>query len=213
MSMKKIKLSDLDLEEFLSGDLVVNCDTEDKAIAFYSFLNKHNVYSNLSNDKVKILLAKYRENLCFRYNTKEHKLNYSPMKFYVNSNYEKFCYLIDDNEVEEKTDLRDLLVKGNVIELRNGKKFLLRTHPKYGLMASGDMDFLHNMSIYDKNLSGGEYGREYDIIAIYSSDAVTLNMIFDDDFLTPLWKRKIVYMTLDKIREKLGYDVMIKEDE
>lgn len=212
MDMKKIKLSDFDLGEFLKGDLVVNCDTEDKAIEFYSFLNKHNVYNNLTLDQVKFLFTKYRESLCFRYNTKTHRLNNSPVEFYVDSNYKKFCYLIDDNEIEDKTDLCDLLVEGNVIELRNGDRYLLRTHSTYGLIASGNIDFIH-MDIYDKNLLCEVYGKEYDVIAIYSSDAVTLGTTFNDAYLTPLWKSKIVYMTLDEIREKLGYDVMIKEDE
>ena len=105
------------------------------------------------------------------------------------------------------------LKEGMIIECRNGNRYLLRKVDDVLICSNFGGWF---RATYDEKLNETEYYVEdFDIMKIYESKASMLKNLFDNKFLTCIWKRKKEpkKMTLAQISEALGYEVEIIDNE
>lgn len=106
------------------------------------------------------------------------------------------------------------LKEGMIIECRNGDRYLLRQNlNELTLICSNFGGWFQ--AIYDEELNENEYHKKnFDIMKIYKSKAHMLADLFNDTYLTCIWKRKEPKkMTLAQISEVLGYEMEIIDDE
>ena len=104
------------------------------------------------------------------------------------------------------------LKEGMIIECRNGERYLLRTACGE-LVASSNNKY---MSIdYDDELNENRYfDKNFDVMKIYTSNALILNILFNDTYLECIWERKEPKkMTLAQISKELGYEVEVIDNE
>ena len=118
----------------------------------------------------------------------------------------KYNIKFKDDNLFTKEDLK----VGMIVELRNGKRYLVmekdKLLSKYGNMSlasyNNDLEFSDDV----------EKDEAWDIIKVFKSNANNLNTLFQDDNLELLWEREIVKeMTLAEIEEQLGYKIKLKE--
>ena len=115
--------------------------------------------------------------------------------------------------VEYKGDNKMELKEGMIIECRNGDRYLLR---KFGDGLIGSNNTKYTYIDYDEDLNENKYCQEdFDIMKIYESKANMLKNLFDNKYLTCIWKRKKEpkKMTLAQISEALGYEVEVIDNE
>ena len=81
-----------------------------------------------------------------------------------------------------KSDLKN----GMVVELRNGKRFLIVNDLGIGKDSSIT---LNGFMGYDENLNDKRYS-EFDIIKIYKTEGNTFKTLFDNERLSLIWERE-----------------------
>lgn len=104
------------------------------------------------------------------------------------------------------------LKEGMIVECRNGNRYLLR---KVNDALIGSNFDRYIKAVYDENLCENYYHEEtFDIMKIYISKSLNLKNLFDNNYLTCIWKRKETKkMTLAQISEALGYEVEVIDNE
>lgn len=111
---------------------------------------------------------------------------------------------------ENKTMTKSDLENGMVVELRNGKRFLIVNDLGIGEVScihlDGDLG-------YDENLNDVNEDRIFDITKIYKTEGLTFNTLFDNKRLSLIWEReeksklskedkKVIKEGLKKIQEE-----------
>ena len=105
-----------------------------------------------------------------------------------------------------KSDLKN----GMVVELRNGKRFLIVNDIGIGKDSCINLDGFFG---YDANLNDINGDSTYDIIKIYKTEGNTFKSLFDKDRLSLIWEREeksklsnedkqIIKKSLKKIQEE-----------
>lgn len=179
---------------FKKGNIAVLCNTRKKNDEFLREAANHDieVYDNYE---------RYLEHTCYRCD------NYNSLMYCSELYYELNGFtIIEWNEFPN-------LKEGMVIKTRNGQKFYIRNHCQYGLIASGEKTWI-KCNAYDNelNLEDQEL-KEFDIMEIYDTDAVTIETLFEDSDLKLIWEREPAEeMTLKEVCEALGKKIKIKED-
>lgn len=190
--------NNFDWDLFKTGSIVVLCNTREKNDEFLREAANHNikVYNNYE---------RYLEHTCYRCD------NYNSLMYCFELYYELNGFtIIEWNEFPN-------LKEGMVIKTRNGQKFYIRNHWRYGLIASGEKTWItcngyDNELYYFKNLGDQEL-KELDIMEIYDTDAVNMENLFADSGLELIWEREPAEeMTLKEVCEALGKKIKIKED-
>ena len=106
----------------------------------------------------------------------------------------------------KKSDLKN----GMVVELRNGKRFLIVDDRGFG---EDSCIALNGFMGYDENLNDIMRYSEFDIIKIYKTEGNTFKSLFDKDRLSLIWEReeksklskedkKVIKKGLKKIQEE-----------
>ena len=86
-------------------------------------------------------------------------------------------------DIMTKSDLKN----GMVVELRNGKRFLIVNDLGIGKDSCINLDGFMG---YDENLNDIMRYSEYDIIKIYKTEGNTFKTLFDNERLTLIWERE-----------------------
>ena len=82
-----------------------------------------------------------------------------------------------------KSDLKN----GMVVELRNGKRFLIVNDLGIGKDSCINLDGFFG---YDKNLNDVSGFSEFDITKIYKTEGFTFKNLFDNESLSLIWERE-----------------------
>ena len=83
----------------------------------------------------------------------------------------------------KKSDLKN----GMVVELRNGKRFLIVNDRGFG---EDSCITINGFMGYDENLNDIMRYSEFDIIKIYKTRGCTFNNLFDNEILILIWERE-----------------------
>ena len=83
----------------------------------------------------------------------------------------------------KKSDLKN----GMVVELRNGKRFLIVNDLGIGKDSCINLDGFFG---YDKNLNDVSGFSEFDITKIYKTEGTTFKTLFDKERLSLIWERE-----------------------
>lgn len=186
--------NNFDWDLFKTGSIVVLCNTREKNDEFLREVANHNikVYDNYD---------RYLEHTCYRCDDNYNSLMYCSELYYELNGFT----IIEWNEFPN-------LKEGMVIKTRNGQKFYIRNHWRYGLIASSEKTWIE-CNDYDNELNLKNKVKEFDIMEIYNTDAVTMETLFADSDLTLIWEREPAEeMTLKEVCEALGKKIKIKED-
>ena len=184
-------------EDFKNNKITVRCKTEKEAKKFIKQCYKHGLkwrYGSENNT--------YWEDV-------NEKIYYECDGVYI---YYLDCKSNEITVVEYKEDNKMELKEGMIIECRNGERYLLRTACEE-LVASSNNKY---MSVdYDEELNENRYfDKNFDVMKIYTSNALILNNLFNDTYLECIWERKEPKkMTLAQISEALGYEVEVIDNE
>ena len=188
-------------EDFKNGKIEAHCKAEVEAKEFIKECYKHGISwkrscENETNWKRYKEYTYYRcdSNLCLNYGNMNSDLK---VKLPV---------------VEYKEDNKMELKEGMIVECRNGNRYLLRK-VNDALIGSNFDGYIK--TVYDENLCENYYHEEtFDIMKIYISKSLNLKNLFDNNYLTCIWKRKETKkMTLAQISEALGYEVEVIDNE
>lgn len=182
-----------------NGKIAVHCKTEEEAEEFIKECFKHGI------------------KWCYSDENTTHWEEVNERNYYVYSGRHLYYGngVSNPNEitvVEYKEDNKMELKEGMIVECRNGNRYLLRKRSDELICSNFDGWFT---ATYDKKLNENEYCVEsFDIMKIYESKANVLTNLFDDKYLTCIWKRKeSKKMTLAQISEALGYEVEVVDNE
>lgn len=186
--------------DFKNSKCVVRCKTEEKAKEFIIECYKHGIsWRNSCANETN-----------WEWYKKDTYYNCSSNSFlsYGNINYG----LVKLPVVEYKGDNKMELKEGMVVECRNGNRYLLRKVDDV-LIGSNFDGWIK--ATYNENLCENYYHDEtFDIMKIYISKSLKLEGLFDNNYLTCIWKRKEPKkMTLAQISEALGYEVEVIDNE
>lgn len=88
---------------------------------------------------------------------------------------------------ENKTMTKSDLENDMVVELRNGKRFLIVNDLGIGKYTFINLDELGG---YDENLNDVDGNRIFDITKIYKTEGHTFNTLFDNKRLSLIWERE-----------------------
>lgn len=83
----------------------------------------------------------------------------------------------------KKTDLKN----GMVVELRNGKRFLIVNDIGIGKVSCINLDGYFG---FDENLNDVRGNSTFDITKIYKTRGCTFNNLFDNEVLSLIWERE-----------------------
>ena len=118
-------------------------------------------------------------------------------------------YIFYEDELElvpfAKADLKD----GMVVEIRNGKRFLVLNDKLIGKDSWISIEYiLDDLSHNNESLTIDK------VYAVYATSAYLIEEFFNDKYLTLLWERnkKKKKMTVEEIEKELGYKVEIVFD-
>lgn len=185
--------NNFDWELFKKGSIAVLCNTREKNNEFLKEAANYNIEVHDSYER-------YLEHTCYRCDADNALMHCSELYYRLNG-----FTIVEWNEFPN-------LKEGMVIKTRNGQKYYIRNHCKYGLIASGEKTWIQ-CSDYDNELQLEHYGRkQFDIMEIYDSNAVTMGALFADSDLKLIWEREPEEMTLKEVCEALGKKIKIKED-
>ena len=186
-------------EGFKNGKIAVHCKTEEEAEKFIKKCFKHGLKWHYGNENT------------------THWKDVSGTIFYECDN--KYIYYGSSNwklnqiVVEYKEDNKMELKEGMIIECRNGNRYLLRRVDDV-LIGSNFDEWIK--ATYDENLCENYFhDKTFDVMKIYMSKSTQLKNLFDNKYLTCIWKRKKEpkKMTLAQISEELGYEVEVIDNE
>ena len=103
------------------------------------------------------------------------------------------------------------------------ERYLLRTACGELVASSNDkyisLDYDEELLDYDEELNENKYfnkyfNKDFDVMKIYTSNALILNNLFNDNYLECIWERKEPKkMTLAQISKALGYEVEVIDNE
>ena len=96
----------------------------------------------------------------------------------------------------KKSDLKN----GMVVELRNGKRFLIVNDRGFG---EDSCITLNGFMGYDKNLNDIMRYSEFDIIKIYKTEGNTFKTLFDNERLSLIWEREEKPKLSEKDKNKI----------
>ena len=115
------------------------------------------------------------------YYLESNKIKWSPMDF---ENYSiEYSTLKEKMKTMTKSDLKN----GMVVELRNGKRFLIVNDLGIGKDSCINLDGFFG---YDENLYDIIGDSKYDITKIYKTAGNTFNNLFDNERLSLIWERE-----------------------
>lgn len=184
-------------EDFKNNKITVRCKTEKEAKKFIKQCYKHGLKWRYGS-----------ENNTFWEDVNE-KIYYECDGVYI--------YYLDwkSNEitvVEYKEDNKMELKEGMIIECRNGERYLLRKVFNK-LFASSNSGYM--TLDYDEELNENKYfDKNFDVMKVYTSKALMLDSLFNDNYLECIWERKEPKkMTLAQISKALGYEVEVIDNE
>ena len=103
---------------------------------------------------------------------------------------------------EEEKVLKEFLIDRRVVELRNGKRYLV-----VGDFLMGESNFFIKGDFTDSLANRGS--RKCDIMRIYK-EISRIKTLYNKN-LDIIWERKTKKMTKEEIEEALGYDIEIVE--
>lgn len=186
-------------EDFKNGKIAIHCKAEEEAKEFIKECYKHGMKWRYSDEN-----TTHWEDI----GEKNYYECDNEYIYYGNLDWKVHNAII----VEYKKDNKMELKEGMIIECRNGNRYFFREHR--GKLIGSNFNEWIELS-YDEELNVNEYFyEEYDIMKIYESKAYVLSNLFDNDYLTCIWKRKeSKKMTLAQISEALGYEVEVVDNE
>ena len=119
----------------------------------------------------------------------------SKIYYYLESNQITWSSMYSGNESIEYSTLKEKiktmtksdLKNGMVVELRNGKRFLIVKDKGIG---KDSCITLNGFMGYDENLYDVIGYSEYDITKIYKTEGNTFNNLFDNERLSLIWERE-----------------------
>lgn len=92
-------------EDFKTGNVVVHCDTIDKALHFMSMCHSKGIHWNKHENAYDTRWKKYTDDTCYRYDIFGKTLLYGPLNFYKEEDYYKiYNYEIDLIQDEIKSE-------------------------------------------------------------------------------------------------------------
>ena len=120
---------------------------------------------------------------------------FSGIYYYLESNKIKWNFMDYENESIEYSTLKEKmktmtksdLKNGMVVELRNGKRFLIVGDLGIGEDSCINLDGFFG---YDKNLNDVSGFSEFDITKIYKTEGTTFKTLFDKERLSLIWERE-----------------------
>lgn len=182
-----------------NGKIAVHCKTEEEAEEFIKECFKHGI------------------KWCYSDENTTHWEEVNERNYYVYSGRHLYYGngVSNPNEitiVEYKEDSKMELKEGMIIECRNGDRYLLRKVDD--VLIGSNFDEYISIS-YDKKLNENEYNtKDFDIMKVYESNTYALEDLFNNKYLTCIWKREEPKkMTLAQISEALGYEVEVIDNE
>ena len=118
----------------------------------------------------------------------------------------EYSTLKEKKDIMTKSDLKN----GMVVELRNGKRFLIVNDLGIGKDSCINLDGFFG---YDENLNDVSRFSEFDITKIYKTEGTTFKTLFDNERLNLIWEREeetklsnedkqIIKKSLKKIQEE-----------
>ncbi len=194
-------MKDFDWRKFKAGEIAVHCDTLDKAKDFVKECIKRNILW-ASKAETETLWEEFKEDTFYfcSITLSRAKLLYGNSE---NVEYEE----IFEWEISSCPKLKD----GMIVEIRNGRKYLLRT--VCGELIGSNFDGWIELTC-DENLCENKYNnKDFDVMKIYESHFCLLDGVFNESNLSLIWEREEVEeMTLEEICNALGKKIKIKED-
>ena len=115
------------------------------------------------------------------YYLESNKISWSPMDF--DNNSIEYSTLKEKMKTMTKSDLKN----GMVVELRNGKRFLIVNDLGIGKDSCINLDGFFG---YDKDLNDVSGFSEFDITKIYKTVGNTFKTLFDNERLNLIWGRE-----------------------
>ena len=191
----------IDWCNFRNGEIAVNCRTEKEATEFIEECYTHNIASDRNDTAWEI----YKENTC--YLVSDDRLYFTTIHNGSFYDLEIVRYWENADKMESNTDKVELK-EGMVVELKNGNRYLIR-EVSGELILSGNKGWLRYT--YNRDLTEVDSDSQngaFDIAKVYRSTAHIMENLFDDNYLTCIWRRENPKkMTLAEISEALGYEV------
>ena len=187
----------------LKNGMVIRCNSEEEAKEFIKEAYKQGFkwVNHIDGDEEKT-----------RWGT-----GFSEIYYYLESNEISWRTMYSGNESIEYSTLKEKmktmtksdLKNGMVVELRNGKRFLIVNDLGIGKDSCINLDGFFG---YDENLNDKRYS-EFDITKIYISSGCTFKNLFDKERLSLIWEReeksklsekdkKVIKKALKKIQEE-----------
>ena len=199
-------------EDFKNHKCVVCCKTEEEAKEFINECYKHGI-SWIHSCENETNWKWYEKDTYYNCDVELH-LSYGN----INNGL-----IVDLPVVKYKEDNKMELKEGMIIECRNGERYLLRTACGELVASSNDkyisLDYDEELLDYDEELNENKYfnkyfNKDFDVMKIYTSNALILNNLFNDNYLECIWERKEPKkMTLAQISKELGYEVEVIDNE
>ena len=191
----------------LKNGMVIKCNSEEEAKEFikeahkqgFKWVNYH------EGDEEKTCWGYVCDfNSEIYYHLEADEIIWSSM--YSGNNSIEYSTLKEKKDIMTKSDLKN----GMVVELRNGKRFLIVNDLGIGKDSCIKLDGLVG---YDENLYDIIGYSEYDITKIYKTEGNTFNNLFDNERLSLIWEReeksklseedkKVIKKGLKKIQEE-----------
>ncbi len=188
----------------LKNGMVIKCNSEEEAKEFIKEAYKQGFkwVNHIDGDEEKThWYTNFSE---IYYYLESNKIKWSPMSF---DNYSiEYSILKEKKDIMTKSDLKN----GMVVELRNGKRFLIVNDLGIGKDSCINLDGFFG---YDENLNDVIGGSIFDITKIYKTEGTTFKTLFDKERLSLIWEReeqeelseedkKIIKIGLKKIQEQ-----------
>ena len=165
----------------LKNGMVIKCNSEEEAQEFIKEAYKQGFkwVNHIDGDEEKTRWC----------------IGFSEIYYYLESNQITWDTKDFDNDSIEYSTLKEKiktmtksdLKNGMVVELRNGKRFLIVNDLGIGKDSCINLDGFMG---YDENLNDIMRYSEYDIIKIYKTEGNTFKTLFDNERLTLIWERE-----------------------
>ena len=188
----------------LKNGMVIKCNSKEEAQEFIKEAYKQGFkwVNHIDGDEEKTRWGTGFSEIY--YYLESNKISWSPKDFENNSI--EYSTLKEKMKTMTKSDLKN----GMVVELRNGKRFLIVDDLGIGKDSCINLDGLFG---YDENLNDVSGFSEFDIIKIYKTVGNTFKTLFDKEILSLIWERgeksklskedkKVIKKGLKKIQEE-----------
>lgn len=210
------------IERFKLGDLVVGCDTEEKADKFMGVMHDNGIkWSNGSSCLENNYWDIYVTETCYRCTNV--RLSYADYDYYDYDGDVDYTIITFDKFMEEYTKMKqftkDDLKTGMLVVTRDGRKWIVmkdlydKNYEETGVLSN--LDEFNLLASYNDDLTfisrSGKHIEKLDIVEVYDVKSI---LDFDIIYRKLLWKREEVKeLTVGEISKLLGYKVKIVDGE